>query len=129
MAEQKLKFGTDVKLQFGRQIKEHIAANFASDAAAAKDLGISRQRLHSYTSGMSLPRATILDRMSEKWGLRVVGVDAPRSTRTRSRPIEQLDLLFKKPVTFENDQLRVVLQKNGSKVVARIQLRTIVEVA
>jgi hypothetical protein len=130
----KFVFGTSIKQQVAARITAYIAARFDSNSAkAADDLGISRQRLFSYTSAKTLPRPPMFDLILEKWGLNLLG-KKPRGISIFSRELtkdfrpEQTSL-FDSPVTLKSDELRVVIKRKGPRLVASIEISADVEIA
>jgi hypothetical protein len=130
MSSETLNFGTSARRQIGRAIGDYVSAKFSSATAAAKDLGISRQRLHSYTSGKSLPRAEVFDTIAARWRLPILGVPpTPRSKREQGKSIgTQMDL-FRSPMILRNDQVEVIVQRKGAGLVAEIKISASVKVA
>jgi hypothetical protein len=130
----KFVFGTSIKQQVAARIQTHIAAKFGNNSAkAAKSLGISRQRLFSYTSAKTLPRPPVFDLILQKWGLNLLGKKT-RAGSTVNRTTAQ-DLrpdqpsLFDSPVTLKSDEMRFVIRRKGPRLVASIEISTDVEVA
>ena len=130
----KFVFGTSIKQQVAERIQTHIAAKFDNNGAkAAKSLGISRQRLFSYTSGTAVPRPPMFDLILQKWGLNLLG-KKPRGGSTFNRTTAQelrpdQPSLFDSPVTLKSDELRVVIKRKGPRLVASIEILTDVEIA
>jgi hypothetical protein len=130
MLDANMKFGTPVRLQVGRVISAYAAKNFASSAAAAKSLDISRQRLHSYMSGKSLPGAEVFEILASRWKMDLLGPHAkarPKNQAKESRA-SQLDL-FASPIILRNDQVEVVVKRKGAGLVAEIRISASVKVA
>jgi hypothetical protein len=125
------------KLQFGRSVKEqvvelltaHISANFVSHTEAAKSLGISRQRMFSYTSGKSLPRAPILDLMQQTWGLNLLGEGAKGNHENVEGSRPQQRSLFESPITLKSEDLTVVIRRKGPRLVASVTISSDVKIA
>src|SRR5271165_2404944 len=70
----RLSFGTSARQQIGARIRAYVAKEFGNNVAkAAKSLGLSRQRLFSYTTAKALPREEVFDRMLKEWGLDILG--------------------------------------------------------
>jgi hypothetical protein len=135
MAESpKFVFGTGIKQQIAARIQDYIAREFENNSTkAAKDLGISRQRLFSYTSSKTLPRPPMFDLILQKWGLNLLG-KRPRGASTFNRTMAQdfrpeQPSLFDKPITLKSDELRVVIKRRGPHIVASIEISTDVEIA
>src|ERR1700728_877399 len=136
MAEStKFVFGTNVKQHVAQHILTYIAAKFDNNCAtAAKDLGLSRQRLFSYTSGKTLPRPPVFDLILQKWNLDLLGEKYRRESKgvkslrvEKSQPIQRL--LFDDPLTLTSDELKVVIKRKGPRLVASIEISTDVEIA
>jgi hypothetical protein len=129
----KFVFGTSIKQQVAERILMHIGAKFQNNSAkAAKNLGISRQRLFSYTSAKALPRAPILDLILEKWDLDLLGKNRSRVRVTSKRIAESQPVqrsLFDSPVTLKSDELKVVIRRKGPRLVASIEISADVEIA
>jgi hypothetical protein len=131
----KFVFGTSIKQQVAVRIQTHIEAKFDNNSAkAAKSLGISRQRLFSYTSAKTLPRPPVFDLILEKWDLNLLGkkrrADGERLKRARveeSQPVQSS--LFDSPLTLKSDELKVVIKRKGPRLVASIEISTDVEIA
>lgn len=131
----KLAFGKSAKQQIAERIQSYVKANFGENSAkAAKSLGISRQRLFSYTSGKTLPNAPMFDLLSRKWGLNLLGKDpgrrGSRVNRTKAPdPVSTQPSLFDIPVTLTSGGLKVVIARRGPRLVASIEIATDVEIA
>jgi len=134
-ASPKLAFGTSAKQQIAARLRAHVAAKFGSNSKkAAEDLGISRQRLFSYTSGKMFPRLPMFGVISEKWGLNLVGEirygQAVAMNRGEVRDLRSTQRsLFDSPVTLKSDGLKVVIKRKGPRLVASIEIATDVEIA
>lgn len=116
-------FGLSAKKQIGQRLRAHIETHFETFASAAQDLGITKQRLSLYTTGKSLPRAEIIDRVKERWGLSLLGagqVNRKNYHQDRNDAKRQLLLLFEKPVSFGDDALKVIVQRKGNSLVASL---------
>src|ERR1700692_4353987 len=125
-----LKFGTPAREQVGRAIRAYVSAHFDSAAAAAKDLGISRQRLHSYMAGKSLPGADIFDKLAARWNVNLFGTHP--KTRSKILPGKltgpQMDL-FRSPMILRNEHVEVVVKRKGADLIAEIKISASVRVA
>lgn len=120
----KLVFGLSAKEQIAERLRRHIEAHFETTTQAAASLNITKQRLFSYVNGKAMPRADLIDRISERWRLDLVGNGATlrRKLRSDAGVKNQLLLLFEKPVSFGDDDLKVVVQRKGNSLVASISL-------
>ena len=103
-------------------------------AKAAESLGISRQRLFSYTSGKTLPRAPMFDLILQKWELNLLGKrprpDGVPFNRGAVRGSQSAQpSLFDSPVTLKSNELKVVIKRKGPRLVASIEIATDVEIA
>jgi hypothetical protein len=131
----KFVFGTSTNQQIAKRIQNHVSGNFANASKAAKSLGISRQRLFSYTSGKTLPRAPMFDRFLDKWKLDLLGDGsrAKSSGRERAHVADSSNFkqrsLFDSPITLRSDELKVVIKRKGPRLVASIEIYTDVEIA
>lgn len=130
----KFTFGTSAKQQVAARLQAHVAANFHNNSSkAAEDLGISRQRLFSYVSGKTLPRAPMFDVIFKKWGLNLLGISSGPQRRHRADRgnlrEHQQPSLFDHPVTLKSDDLRVVIKRKGPRLVASIEIAAEVEIA
>ena len=131
----KFVFGTGIKRQVAKRIQTHVETKFAGNSAkAAASLGISRQRLFSYTSAIALPRPRVFDLILQKWDLDLLGRKAQRASETfkpvvgdKSQTAQRS--LFESPVTLKGDRLKVLLKRRGPRLVASIEISTEVEVA
>jgi hypothetical protein len=134
-ASLKLAFGTSAKQQIAARLRAHVVANFDNNSKkAAENLGISRQRLFSYTSGKTFPRLPMLGVISERWGLNLVGeIPHPQTAamnRGQARDLRSTQRsLFESPVTLKSDGLKVVIKRKGPRLVASIEIATDVEIA
>ena len=119
-----------MRQQIGRTVKAYVSAHFKSSAAAAKDLAVSRQRLHSYTSGKSLPGADFFEMLAAQWKLNLL--DTRPKTESKRSPGKpdgaQMDL-FSSPIIVRNDQIEVVVKRKGAGLVAEIKISASVRVA
>src|SRR5947209_5271126 len=103
-------------------------------SAAARMLHISRQAFHSYLSGKSVPRASVLARISELWPFNVVvgdvSFDNSSFTATTSEPVQsqsprQLELeLWKRLDSISERDLHIELKRQGKtlRVAVRIDI-------
>ena len=128
----KFVFGTAIKQQVAARIQAHIAAKFENNSAkAAESLGLSRQRLFSYTSAKTMPRSPVFDLILNKWGLNLLGERPRRDSETpnaaATQPVERS--LFDSPVTLKSEELKVVIKRKGPRLVASIQISADVEIA
>lgn len=129
MKDDVFEFGTPVREQVGRALTEYVAGHFESSAAAAKDLGISRQRLHSYMSGRSLPRADVLDLLARKWTLGLLGTRSAMGAGSRRTSSSFQMGLFRSPLVFHSEDVEVVVRKKGPALVAEIRILASANVA
>jgi transcriptional regulator with XRE-family HTH domain len=130
MSNETLKFGTSARQQIGRAIGDYVSDRFGTATAAANDLGISRQRLHSYTSGKSLPRAEVFDTIAARWKLPILGIPPnPKSKRGQGKSIRTQMDLFHSPMILRNDQVEVIVKRKGAGLVAEIKISASVKVA
>ena len=126
----KFVFGTSIKQQVAVRIQAHIARKFDNNSArAAKDLGITRQRLFSYTSATTLPRPPVFDLILQKWGLNLLDKPFRRDTGTLIAAVPIQRALFDKPITLRSDGMKVVIKRKGARVVANIEISTDVQIA
>ncbi len=130
----KFVFGTSIKQQVAARILAHIAEKFDNNSAkAAESLGLSRQRLFSYTSAKTLPRPPVFDLILRKWGLNLLGKARhvnetfDRAAVQASRPVQHL--LFDRPVILKSDELKVVIKRKGLRLVASIEISADVKIA
>ena len=105
---------------------------FSSVAAAAKDLGVSRQRLHAYLSKKATPHADVLLIAMKKWGMRLRCLDTEFKCDalvrpTRQRPAHPLQLdLFDEPSILQNEIVQVRVgrkQADSLRLTLEIKLR------
>jgi hypothetical protein len=61
----------EFRAEFAAQLRVHIKQRFSSDAAAAKDLGISRQRLQKYMERAMTPGADFVFSVMSRWKIPV----------------------------------------------------------
>ena len=111
-----------------------MSANFENATKAAKNLGVTRQRLFSYTSGKALPRAPMFDLMLERWGLNLLGEkQRPSGVRSKRVPTEEWGSiqpsLFDSPLIFKSEELKVVIKRKGPRLVASVEISADVEIA
>jgi hypothetical protein len=126
----KFLFGTGIKPQVAERIQAHVEKKFGNNGAkAAASLGISRQRLFSYTSAKALPRPPIFDLILQTWGLNLLGVKPYRRAEAEWESGPRQRLLFESPITLKSDELRVVIKRKGPRVVASIEISADVEIA
>jgi hypothetical protein len=126
----KFVFGVNIREQVAARIRAYIAKKFDNNSAvAAKSLKISRQRLFSYTSATTLPRPPMFDLILQEWGLDLLGKPSRRSVGTLIAPVPIQRGLFDKPVTLKSDGMKVVIKRQGSRLVASIEISTHVKIA
>ena len=126
----KFVFGTDIRHQVAERIQAHIAAKFDSNGAkAAKSLGITRQRLFSYTSATTLPRPPIFDLILQRWGLNLLGRRSQLKSVTSMAAVPIQPALFDEPITLTSEGMKVVIKRKGPRVVASIEISTNVRIA
>ncbi len=128
MAYDSQKFGIPARKQIGNAIKTYASTHFDTAAAAAKDLKISRQRLHSYTSGKSLPGAVFIDMVNARWNLNLLGSASTSKKASGQAQHSQLDL-FHSPMILRNDQVEVVVKRKGVGLIAEIKISASVKIA
>jgi hypothetical protein len=127
-----LVFGESAKSQIGRRLNRYIAGNFRNGSRAAASLGISKQRLFSYTSGKSFPGADAIDLIREKWQLDLLGAGGSASrdqNRRASEPKAQQLSFFDKPVTLSNDQMTLVITRKGQGLEFRLEISADAKIA
>jgi transcriptional regulator with XRE-family HTH domain len=134
VGKDKLHFGESVRKQIGERIRRYVEVEKKTTFRAAADsLGISRQRLHSYTSGKSFPRLEVFDKILSTWELDLLGGGAASSAgalgvEAVGQP-EQRQFNFEEPLTLSNDSVKVVIERVGRKLVARVEIRAAVKIA
>ena len=79
---------SDFRKEVARTFREAIQERFSSDAEAALDLGISRQRLHKYLRGSATPQADLLLFAVKRWNL-TIRCDGGEFCRV---PVERINL-------------------------------------
>jgi len=121
-------FGVPAKQQIANRLQSYIVANFESCTRAATSLGISRQRMFSYTSGKALPGADIIDLVLKRWDLDLLGGERRNGNVARKPSKDVQYSLFDKPMIFKSDELKVVIKRKGVGLVANIQLSANVKV-
>ena len=103
------------------KLKDYIQRNFQSQAQAARDLRISRQRLQKYLHRQMTPGSDFLCDVAQRWNLefmyrgRLFAAGAFKTApqaNADSRP--QLSL-FDKPQVLRNDQWEVCVHRKGPK--------------
>ena len=127
----------NARQQIAERLRAHIATHFRGDiAAAAKSLGISRQRLHSYTAAVpqNFPGAEMIDSVLEKWGLDLIAGTPRLKPRAKKRvdaaAYKQAQLsLFDIPITLAGQEGKLTLQRKGFDLVAKIELLADVKIA
>jgi hypothetical protein len=106
-------------------LKGYVRDFFLGDATrAAKDLGISKQRLNSYTSRTSFPPPEVFDRVRERWNLDLLSIGAvpnrPPEAPTPGASSARKLSLFDQPITLTNAGVKIVLERKGAAVAAEI---------
>jgi len=104
-----------------REFKRVLADNHLSVTSAARLLGISRQSLHGYLKGTSVPRSQILAIAADLWGFEIHGSKVsfdkqdfgnPASTAPLDQRQLELDLWRKIDAVGENN-LRIAFRREG----------------
>jgi hypothetical protein len=125
-------FGKSIKQQVAERIGTYVEKEFGGNSAkAAESLGLSRQRLFSYTSAKNLPRPKVVDLIHRRWQLDLLGGGSQQGARRRA-PLESAPLqqsLFSRPVTLKSDELKVTIRRKGPRIVASVEFSTDVEIA
>ena len=113
-----------VEVEFRRdvatKIDAYIRQNKKTKAQAARELGISRQRLHRYLKRLMTPKSDFLCAVAKKWSLEFTykGSSFAASAFINKQSVKavapsQLEL-FKRPQVFRNSQVEVRIQRMGS---------------
>lgn len=123
-----MKLSKSAEVALRQEIAEQFrmaATRFASEQAAADDLGISRQRFRRYLEGKMTPKADVLLLAMARWKLRlsyqgVVFSAVPRRARTKVPVASQMKLdLFNEPQVVRSEGGNIRLR------VARKELDTL----
>ena len=117
-------------------IAEHfrnvLASRRMSKTRAAKDLRVSRQMLHQYLKGKSLPKREVLQRACDLWGLKINYRDLivsagsfPPVREETGVPPKQLDLDLREAIEhLGNQDLAIrILRKDNSRIELQVDLR------
>ncbi len=117
----------DLQEQIGKQLKKAIAKERLSIVQAARQLGISRQSLHSYLGGAACPRLDILYRACLLWDV-VISYNGYRfGIRSKSRKKQGAHILNSRQLplafTFEDVKSRDVDITLGKKTSRSVELR------
>ncbi len=133
MDKDKLHFGESVRKQIGKRIEAYVVGKEMTYTAAAVSLGISRQRLHSYKSGKSFPGLEVFEKMRSTWKLDLLGSELTSGVGELAvgsvRQPEQRQFTFEEPLTLSSDSVKVVIERVGRKLVARVEIRAAVRIA
>ena len=106
----------EFRRQLSEQLRQAIGTKRGAQAGAARELGISPQRLNQYFNGTAFPKFDVLARAKKRWNLTFEygGVEVPESAFdvkpavVRTAP-EQLDL-FEAPQLVRYKDLAVKIQ-------------------
>lgn len=112
----------EFRRQLSDQLRRAIGTSRGEQSRAARELGISRQRLNQYIHGAAFPKFDILARVAKHWNLRFEygGVELPESALNAvqvradaaEQPPRQLDLFASPQVLQYNDvTIRIQAQK------------------
>jgi transcriptional regulator with XRE-family HTH domain len=128
-----LVFGESAKSQIGQRLKSYLSGQFRSGAKAAESLGISRQRLFSYTSGKSFPGHDVIDLIREKWGVDLLGagpgIGGGDPEKIASVPKSQQLSFFDEPVTLASEQMTVTIERKGQGLEFRFEISAHAKIA
>jgi transcriptional regulator with XRE-family HTH domain len=69
-----------------RAFRDAMARRKLTVAAAARDIGVSRQSMHKYLSGASTPGSDVMQRACSRWGLSMTVNGIALSRRSFERP-------------------------------------------
>jgi hypothetical protein len=121
------------RAELAREFRRVVESRFHADvAAAADDIGISRQRLEKYLMKGMTPKADVLLLMMIKWRLRLTyeGVEISAMSRRRPNPAppsQQLKLdLFDAPEVCWNEDRSLevrVKRKMADRLALAVEIR------
>jgi len=110
-----------------------LASRGMSKARAARELRVSRQMLHQYLKGKSLPGRDVLQRACDAWGLKInyrdliVSTDSfpPPGPEGQAPVPKQLDLDLQEAIEqLGNDDLAVrILRKDNGRIELQVDVR------
>ena len=112
-------------MEFRRDIAtkmdEYIRRHKKSQAQAARELGISRQRLHRYLKRLMTPKSDFLCTVALKWNLEFTYRGRSFAAGAFKKPpgTKRVDLvqgeLFKTPQIFRNDEVEIRIERKNPK--------------
>jgi transcriptional regulator with XRE-family HTH domain len=120
MPVKKRRHDPDFRAEVARRIRakvKELRKEGVSEAAAARQIGVSPQGFNRYIRGLATPKPEILARICAAWGLKfsyrskdfgAEAFGAPEASRDE-RKIEQLSL-FDEPQELHNRNLRLKVQ-------------------
>jgi transcriptional regulator with XRE-family HTH domain len=104
-----------------RKLNDHIQQSGKSKAEAARELGISKQRLHQYLEEGAMPESDFLCEVSKRWSLDFeyrgwsFGSAAFKTAKgSENIHAEQLSL-FDKPQILRNEKWEVRVQRRNPR--------------
>jgi transcriptional regulator with XRE-family HTH domain len=106
------------RTEVARKFRAAMQTRRLNQAAAARELNVTRQALSQYLLEKTTPQGEILARACAKWGIRLLyrtaefgrGAFAPEEGKSRPE-VFQMDL-FREPQVFENANLVVTLERS-----------------
>ena len=119
----------DLRKELSRQIKDCLHCRGLSEAAAARELGVTRQAMNKYVQGTSAPRIPVLLRAEAAWqikfkfrGITLFGERAGPQPEARSLIGEQMPL-FDQPQLLENQAIRISATKSRRTLDVHLRLK------
>ena len=110
-----------------------LASRRMTKTRAAKELGVSRQMLHLYLKGKSLPKREVLQRACEAWELKInyrdlivsSGSFPSPSVKTETSEPKQLELDLQEAIDqLGNENLAVrILRKDNGRIELQVDVR------
>jgi predicted transcriptional regulator len=121
-----------LRTTFASELKRIISERRLSVTQAAKALGVSRQAVYNYVNEISTPRAKVLAKAMELWGLeiRIGQTIYDRSSFEKSRPAKpipvearpvQLDL-WRQLDAIKNEDLQIGVKRVGKTLRVSVQI-------
>jgi transcriptional regulator with XRE-family HTH domain len=112
---------TAFRRDIAAKLRDYIQRNVKSQAQAARELGISRQRLQKYLQREMTPRSDFLCDVAQKWNLEFIYRGRPFAagafkTVPRAKVGSEWQLsLFDKPQVLRNDEWEVRVHRKSPK--------------
>jgi hypothetical protein len=115
---------SSAKTRIAEVLRKHILDIFDGNTTrAAEHLGITKQRLNSYTSCTSFPGADLIDAIKEKWNLDLLNINGNgHAAIPMMAQVDRQLSLFDQPIKLANQGVEIVLARKGAGIAVAVTI-------